>query len=304
MLLFFKSNKLNSLFFSLIMLVTWLIYSFVTNFEKINSYTFVTIICILLLGAIFHLNLDEFKNIEKQKNIFLFLFCFYQFNTNLFNQDLSILTSLFVFITVLVGLKNSGTLSTHFAFISSFVIGILTLLDTNAIIYLLLIYSAYLIKSQFSIRFILIIIIGFFTPIILYFSLLYFYQIELPNLQDLILPKFSRQVFNIETLYNNKLTSYFYIILSLFSISLGLKTFKKNSVKERKNMTFILIFMLLNSLYLIFSKYSSIPLHNYEVVIINKSLLVGFILINIQKKWYGELFFLLIITVEIINYFI
>ena len=150
MLLFFKTNKLNSLFLSLLMLITWFIYSLATNFEKINSYSFFSILSILAIGAVFHLNLDEFKNIEKQKNIFLFLFCFYQFNINLFDQDLSTLTSLAVFIMVLIGLKNSGTLSTHYAFICSFIIGFLTIHDPIAIIYLILIYSAYLIKAQFS----------------------------------------------------------------------------------------------------------------------------------------------------------
>ncbi len=304
MLLFFKSNKLNSLFITLMMLITWFIYSFATNFENINSQTFIIVLTIILIGAVFHLNLDEFKNIEKQKNIFLFLFCFYQFNTSLFTQNLTVLTSLSVFIIVLIGLKNTGSLSTHYAFISSFVIGIVTINDPVAIIYLILIYSSFLIKSQFSLRFVITIIIGFFTPIILYYFLLYFNQNKLPNLNELIIPKIITDNFNIETIYDNKLTSYFYILLSFSSVILGLKRFKQNSVKERKNMTYILIFILLNSLYLLIEKTSNGLIKNYEVVIINKALLIGFILINIKKKWYGELLFLSIITIEIINFYI
>ena len=132
--------------------------------------------------------------------------------------------------------------------------------------------------------------------------MLYIYKIETPILSELILPNLKSTTFNIETIYDNKLTSYFYVFLSVISIFLGVKTFKKNSVKERKNMTFILVFMILNGLYLLISKNSILPIQNYEVVIINKSLLIGYILINIKNKWYSELFFLLIIVIEIINF--
>lgn len=301
MLLFFKSNKLNSLFFSLVMLLFWFAYSLFSQSNKIDIYTGVTVISIILIGALYHLNLNQFKNIEKQKNVFLFLFCFYQLNTNLFNENLSILTSVFIFLILYKALKNSGTLTTHFGFISSFIIGFITIIDSKSIVYLLLIYTAYLIKIQLSIRYLLTIIVGFLSSIIIYYAILFIYQIELPNIIDLILPKLHNVHFSINTLYNNEITSYLYLILSIISIFIGFSTFKKNSIKERKNTTFILIFILINWIYLFLSKNSGEELHNFQQIIINKSLLIGFILINIKKKWYAEVFFLLIVIVEIIN---
>lgn len=304
MLLFFKSNKLTSLFFSIMVLIIWLAYSIISNLNIVNLNTIVNLFTIIGIGALYHLNLNAFKNIEKQKNIFLFLFCIFQLNTTLFTQELSNLTCLFTLVILLIALKSSGILSTHFAFISSFIIGFLTLLDPKSIIYISLVYTAYIIKTQFSFRYIIIIIIGFTTPFFFYYSLAYFNQQELPNLTALMLPELSFKNFSLKTIYSNDITTFFYLSISIVSIFLGFKNFNKNNVKERKNMTYILVFILVNIFYILIGKNSTIIFDSFQTLIINKSLLTGYLLINIKNKWYSELFFILIITIEVLNLFI
>ncbi|MBL4869318.1 MAG: hypothetical protein JKX72_00015 [Robiginitomaculum sp.] len=185
-------------------------------------------------------------------------------------------------------------------FDSALWLGVAFLLEPMSILYLVLIYGAIFLFLEYSIRTIVIPVLGFVTPVFLYFTYC-FYTDQMMQFERLF-------VLNFDVNSNFYNTSFYTAVFSLFGIvtllSVLLKSAKIFSVSNRFKRSWILLLLhlLLSIVFVV-----SLKTHNGTALIavsIPTAIIIANWVQSIENKWFAEMVLLTLLIFSFVIHFI
>ena len=294
---FGKSKPVNYILIVILFVVQFVLFLIVDNFKHFIESSIIEKVSAVIIVLIFlsFYNFIVTKNRLTLDNSFAFLLLvlFVGITPN-FNYDLLTIvesTLLLFFLRKMYSLKTNNQIYEKI-FDSGFWLGILFILEPIVLLFALFIYAAILLFLKLTIRTILIPIIGFITPILLY-SVYCFYFDEL----FIITKLFSLNVemdFSQFDAINFKISSF--VIIGITMIAILVKTGKIVSVSNLfKRSWILLLFHLLLTLFYVFSQPRT-DNTSMLLIYIPASIIVANWIQSIQRKFIvnGILIFLLV----------
>jgi hypothetical protein len=252
---FGKSKPINFI----VIISLFFIYFLIATFEGVSTGDFsgsfllktIGIVCLFLMLFFFY-NFIVSKNNLTYDNSYAFLLfvLFIGFFTTYFLEVNGIILFFLhlLFLRKIYSIQSSKTLFQKL-FDSGFWLGILFVLEPFSIVYFVLLYASIYIYQKITLRTILIPIIGFISPLILYFTYLFWYD----RVEEF------QQCFHFFTSYNLSLYAQNIFLIPLILIgfctitAMLLKTPKALSVKNtfRKSWLLIIFNLLIASIFII-----------------------------------------------------